>query len=105
MRGKADGLHPHQTFLTQQCANLGAGLARDNGQIRVVTLQQKVRWLAMHFHLNQRIRLGELRQNAGQEAHHVIVRRADFHHADHVRLAQGVKHLAVQLEDSSRVTE
>ena len=59
----------------------------------------------MNFHLHQWISLSEARQNPRQKPHHVVVRRANFHHADHVRLAQGVEHFAVQFEDTSGVTE
>ncbi|GKQ29070.1 hypothetical protein PSTH68_06145 [Pseudomonas syringae pv. theae] len=105
MRRKADGLHPDQALVTQQRTDLGAGLARHNGQIKVLALQQQVGRFAVYFHLNQRISLRELRKDAGQKAHHVIVGRADFHHADHVRLAQGVEHFAVQLENPPCVAE
>ncbi|MCY1431689.1 hypothetical protein D9M71_476630 [compost metagenome] len=59
----------------------------------------------MHLHLHQRIGLGEALEDVRQEAHHVVVRRADTHRADHVRLAQGVEHLPMQLEDAPRIAE
>lgn len=59
----------------------------------------------MHFNFDQRVELGEALQDARQKAHHVIVRRADAHRADHVRFAQGIEHLAVQLEDPPSVAQ
>ncbi|MNO87026.1 hypothetical protein D3C76_784410 [compost metagenome] len=59
----------------------------------------------MHFDLHQRVGLGKLAQYPWQKTHHVVVRGADAHRADHVWLTQGVEHLAVQLEDSPRITQ
>ncbi|MCY1463579.1 hypothetical protein D9M71_814870 [compost metagenome] len=59
----------------------------------------------MHFYLNQRVRLGKPAQNPREEPHHIIVRRADTHRADHVGLTQRIEDLAVQLEDASRIAE
>ncbi len=59
----------------------------------------------MHLDLHQRIGFGEARQDRREETHHVVVRCADAHRADHVRAAQGVEHLAVQLEDPPGIAE
>ncbi|MNT65870.1 hypothetical protein D3C72_2038870 [compost metagenome] len=59
----------------------------------------------MHFYLNQRVRLGKPAQNPREESHHIIIRRADAHRANHVGLTQGIEHLTVQLEDAPRIAQ
>ncbi len=105
MWAEALGHGPGEALLAQQLVDLLAGLAGDDGQVQILAQQQLSRRLAMHFHLHQRIGLGEARENLRQKAHHVVVRRADAHDTDHMRLAQGVEYLAMQLEDAPRITQ
>ncbi|MCY1240273.1 hypothetical protein D9M72_531110 [compost metagenome] len=105
MRAIADGLGPDEALLAQQFADVVARHAGDDGQVQVLALQQLGRGLAMHLHLHQRIGLGEARKDARQEAHHIVVRRADAHRTHHVRLAQGIHHLSMQLEDAPRIAQ
>lgn len=105
MRAEALGLGPDETLLAQQLADLLARLAGDDGQVQVLALQQLAGSFAVHFHLHQRVGLGETREDVRQKAHHIVVRRTDAHGADHVWLAQGVEYLAMQLEDAPRVAQ
>ncbi|MCY1439919.1 hypothetical protein D9M71_561720 [compost metagenome] len=59
----------------------------------------------MHFHLRQRVGLGKARQDGRQEAHGVVVWCADAHQPNHVWHAQGVEHLAMQLENASGIPQ
>ncbi|MNZ86706.1 hypothetical protein D3C78_1055360 [compost metagenome] len=105
MRAETTGLGPDEALLAQQLADLAARLAGDDAEVEVLALQQLGRRLAMDLHLHQRVALGEAREDPRQEAHHVIVRGADAHRTDHVRLAQRGQQFALQLEDAPRVAQ
>ncbi|MCY1407960.1 hypothetical protein D9M71_232730 [compost metagenome] len=99
------GLHPDGALAAQQLADFMAGLAGDDGHVQILALHQLTRAFAMHLDLDQRVGLGKAGENAGQKAHGIVIRGADPHHADHVRHAQSVEHLAMQFENALGVAE
>ncbi|MNT02885.1 hypothetical protein D3C72_1373970 [compost metagenome] len=105
MRAKALGLDPDSRLPAQQLADFMAGFTGDDGHVQVLALHQLTRAFAVNLDLDQGVGLGETGEDAGQKAHGVVIWRADAHHTDHVRHAQGVEHFAVKFEDAPGIAE
>ncbi|MNV84709.1 hypothetical protein D3C71_1786020 [compost metagenome] len=64
VRAMAVGLGPDEALLAQQLTDFVTRFTGDDGQVQVLALQQLLGRFAMHFHLYQRVGLGEARENS-----------------------------------------